>query len=183
MDEQEHLQRVALEESNVVFVNKLDVNAILPHLIAHHLLTPEDRQVLMTYAKTQVEKAQYLSDILPRKSKGWFELFLECLRESSIGTGHGDLVEDLETKLQELIQQNNTKKGKKKVLKLGGKPSSAEKPQQPVGGGQTDDVSDIHQLGKYFVFILLQNVCLSRLLLTMLNIYLAEKLCACMHVY
>ena len=146
MDEQEHLQRLALEECNVAFVNKVDVNAILPHLISHHLVTPDDRQVLMTYARTPQDKAQYLSDILPRKSKGWFELFLECLRESSIGTGHGDLVEDLETKLQELIQQNNTKKGKKKVLKLGGKPSSVENPQQPVSSGQTDDVSDVHQL-------------------------------------
>ena len=145
MDEQEHLQRLALEECNVAFANKLDVNAILPHLISYHLLTNDDRQVLMTYAKTQLEKAQYLLDILPRKSKGWFELFLVSLRESTAGTGHGDLVEDLEMKLQELTQQSNTKKSKKKVFKLGGRPSSVEKPQRPVSGGQTDDadVSDI----------------------------------------
>ena len=136
MDEQEHLQRLALDECNVSLVNKLDVNAILPHLIAGHLVTPDDRQVLMTYAKTQVEKAQYLLDILPRKSKGWFEVFLDCLRQSTNGTGHGDLAEDLEVKLQELIQQNTTKKSKKKVFKF---VSSVEKPQQPVGGRKTDE--------------------------------------------
>lgn len=145
MDEQEHLQRVALEECNVRIVNKLDVSAILPYLISHHLLTDDDKQVLMTYAKTQVEKAQYLLDILPRKAKGWFEVFIECLRETSLGTGHGDVVEDLEVKLQELVQQNISKK-KKKAVKLGSKPSSAEEPQQPVGdppqSGQTD-VSDV----------------------------------------
>ena len=148
MDDQEHLQRLALDECNVAFVNKLDVNAILPHLIAYHLLTNDDRQVLMMYAKTQVEKTQYLLDILPRKSKGWFEQFLDCLRQSRDGTGHGDLVNDLEVKYQELTEQSNVEKSKKKIFKLGGKPSPVEKPQQPVCGRQTEDydVSDYHTI-------------------------------------
>ena len=79
MDEQEELQRLALEECNVAFVNKLDTAAILPHLIARHLLTDDDKQMLMKYANTKADKAQYLLDIIPRKAKGWFELFLECL--------------------------------------------------------------------------------------------------------
>lgn len=145
MDEQERLERVALEECSVVFINKLDITAILPHLIAYHLLTNDDRQILMMYARTQVEKAQYLLDILPRKARGWFEVFLECLRQSADGTGHGDLVEELETKFKELTEQNKSKKSKKKVFRLGSKSSSAEKPQQPVGGGQTDVSDSVEQ--------------------------------------
>ena len=114
-------------------------------MIACHLLTNDDRQVLMNYTRTQVEKVQYLLDILPRKSKGWFEQFLECLRQLSDGTGHGDLVKDLETKYQELIEKNSVKKSKKKIFKLGGKPSSVEKPQQPVSGRQTED-NDVSNL-------------------------------------
>lgn len=136
MDEQEDLQRLALEECYVIFTNKLDVTTILPYLTAKHLLTNDDRQVLMTYTKTQVEKAQYLLDILPRKANGWFEKFIECLRESTDGTGHGDLVMELETKLQELVEKNTPKKGKKKIFKLGGKPSPVE--EQLVGSGLSD---------------------------------------------
>ena len=152
MDEQEHLQRVALEECSVTFVNKLDVTAILPHLIAFHLLTNDDKQTLMTYARTQVEKAQYLLDVLPRKARGWFEKFAESLRQSSEGTGHGDLLEELEMKYKELLAQHNSKKSsKKKVLKLGGRPSSTEEPRQPVGGGEVDvrNKHVIHNLQHY----------------------------------
>ena len=92
MDEQEQLQRLALEKCNVAFVDKLDIAAILPYLISEHLLTDEDKQVLMKYTNTKGEKAQYLLDIIPRKAKGWFELFLQCLRNSTNGTGHRDLV-------------------------------------------------------------------------------------------
>ena len=61
MDEQEQLQRLALEECNIVFVDKLDISAILLHRISQHLLTDENKQELMKYTKTKVEKAQYLS--------------------------------------------------------------------------------------------------------------------------
>jgi len=146
MDEREDLQRLTLEECNVILTNKLDVATILPHLIAKHLLTKDDREVLMMYAKTQVEKAQYLLDILPRKANGWFEKFMECLQETTDGTGHGDLVKELETKLQELAEKNAPKKGKKKIFKLGSKPSSVEEQQKPVGSGQSD-VSNMQYIG------------------------------------
>ena len=128
MDEQEQLQRLALEECNVVFVDKLDIAAILPYLISQHLLTDEDKQELMKCTNTKGVKAQYLLDILPRKDKGWFELFLECLRNSANGTGHRDLVKVLETKFQELSESNVVKR------KLGSRRISGEQTQQPVGG-------------------------------------------------
>ena len=84
---------------------------------------------------TNGQKTQYLLDIIPRKEKGWFKLFIECLRESSDGTGHRDLVKELETKFQELREQSVTE-NKKRDKKLS-KQSSAES-QRPVDGGQAD---------------------------------------------
>lgn len=138
MDEQERLQRLALEECNVVFVEKLDIPAILPHLITQHLLTDEDKQELMTHTKTKGEKAQYLLDIIPRKCQGWFELLLECLRKTTNGTGHRDLVKGLETKFQEVSERNVVKK-----KELGSRRVSGEQPQQPVGGGAPNTREDV----------------------------------------
>lgn len=141
MDEQEQLQRLALEECNVVFVEKLDISAILPHLISQHLLTDGDKEELMKHTNTKSEKAQYLLDIIPRKAKGWFELFLECLRKSANGTGHRDLVKVLETKFQEVLERNVVKK-----KELGSRQVSGEQTQQPVGSGAPnvrEDVSNV----------------------------------------
>ena len=132
MDEQENLQRLALEECSVAFVKKLDPSAILPHLIAQHLLTDDDRQTLTTFARTQTEKAQYLVDIIPRKETGWFEKFLACLRQSADGTGHRDLVKQLEAKFQELLEKNVPKK-----KRVGS--NSRIDTQQPVGRPRQND--------------------------------------------
>ena len=127
MDE-EKLQRLALEECNVIFVDKLNVSAILPHLISRHLLTDNEKELLTQFTRTNSEKVQYLLDIIPRKEKGWFELFIECLRESSNGTGHRDLVKELETKFQEQREKNLVKN-----KRIGGKQRSVES-QRPVAG-------------------------------------------------
>lgn len=140
MDEQEELQRLAFEKCSVALVNKLDVSAILPHLIACHLLTDQNKQELTMHANTNRDKAQYLLDIIPRKAKGWFELFLECLRESTSGTGHRDLVKELEMRLQEVTEQ-----GIKKSKELGSKQSSVKESRQPVGAGQTDEREDVRK--------------------------------------
>ena len=142
MDEEEKLQRLALEKCNVVFADKLNVSAILPQLIARHLLADDEKQTLIMPGSTNGQKTQYLLDIMPRKEKGWFELFIECLRESSDGTGHRDLVKELETKFQELRDQSVTE-NKTRDKKLS-KQSSAES-QRPVGGEQADARADARE--------------------------------------
>ena len=129
MDEEEKLQRLALEKCNVVFAEKLNVSAILPQLITRHLLADDEKQMLIMPSSTNGQKAQYLLDKIPRKEKGWFEQFIECLRESSEGTGHRDLVKELETKFQELREQSP----------VGGQP----------GGRQTngrEEVGNVHMI-------------------------------------
>ena len=146
MDEEEKLQRLALEKCNVVFAEKLNVSAILPQLIARHLLADDEKQMLIMPSTTNGQKAQYLLDIIPRKEKGWFEQFIECLRESTEGTGHRDLVKELETKFQELREQsvteNKKRDGKSKRLSVDRKSCAQLESQQPVGGqpggGQAD---------------------------------------------
>ena len=133
MDE-EKLQRLALEECNVVFVDKLNVSAILPHLISRHLLTEDEKEMLTKFTSTNSDKVQYLLDIIPRKEKGWFELFIECLRESSNGTGHRDLVKELETKFQEQKEKNLVSNRRFGGKRFGRRPSVETRAQRPVTG-------------------------------------------------
>ena len=120
------------------------MSTILPQLIARHLLADDERQMLIMSGSTNGQKAQYLLDIMPRKEKGWFELFIECLCESSDGTGHHNLIKELETKFWELREQSVTenKKRDEKLSKV--KQSSAES-QRPVGEGQADARADARE--------------------------------------
>ena len=121
------IECIALEECSVSFTNKLDSSAIFAHLIAQHLLTEDDKQFLLSTSRTPREKAKYIIHILPRKADGWFEKLILCLHESADGTGHGDLLRDLQEKRQELRERKNT--GITKAPSAG-KP---EEVQRPVG--------------------------------------------------
>ena len=104
----EDIEYVALEECAVSFTSKLDPSAIFAHLTAQHLLTEDDKQVLMNTSRTPRENSKYIMHILPRKGDGWFDKLLRCLHESADGTGHGDLLKELEEKRQELRERRNT---------------------------------------------------------------------------
>ena len=127
------IEFITLEECAVSFTNKLDASAIFAHLTAQHLLTEDDKQVLMSNSRTPREKANYIMQILPRKAGGWFDKLLQCLRESADGTGHGDLWTELESKRQELRERRNS--GATKKLTISGSGSSKE-PSIPVGSRQ-----------------------------------------------
>lgn len=70
------------------------------------MLTPKDYQFLNNPMHEDYDKIQYLLCCLPRKADGWFKKFLQCLRQSSASTGHGDIAESLSKKLRELDIQN-----------------------------------------------------------------------------
>jgi len=105
---EDNIDLVALEECAVSFTTKLDPSAIFAHLTAQHLLTDDDKQVLLNTSRTPRENSKYIMQILPRKGDGWFDKLLHCLRESVDGTGHGDLLKELEGKRQELRERRNT---------------------------------------------------------------------------
>jgi len=99
-----------LKRCAVIINNKLDIDTIMPHLLSHNLLTQKDQQFLLNKYHTDHEKVQYLLCQLPRKAEGWFESFLECLRESKQGTGHMEIAKDLEAaKLQNDKELSNMK--------------------------------------------------------------------------
>ena len=128
---EDNIECVALEECAVSFTNKLDPPAIFAHLIAQHLLTEDDKQVLMSNARTPREKANYIMHVLPRKADGWFDKLLQCLHDSTDGTGHGDLLKDLEEKRKELRERRNSgtpKTRKHKISVRGG----AEEEHRPL---------------------------------------------------
>ena len=68
----------------------------------------DDKQKLLSSSITPKEKANYILHILPRKAEGCFDKLLQCLRRSVDGTGHGDLLKELELKRQELRERRRT---------------------------------------------------------------------------
>ena len=93
--ETEERQKKALQKNYPVLIEKIDIGALLPHLITMDLLTDEDKEILMNVAKTRTDKIHHLIDVLPRKAFGWFNNILECLQRSSSGTGHADIIKML----------------------------------------------------------------------------------------
>ena len=64
--------------------------------------------MLLNRSITDVEKAQHLLDALPRKDRGSFKKFKECLNKTQQGTGHGDILRALqESYNRELIKRNS----------------------------------------------------------------------------
>ena len=105
----EELQKAVLRNCSAAIVELVDFTAILPYMNASNLLTDENIRTLTSMSKSQREKAQYLVYILPRKAEGWFGKFLDCLQQSAEGTGHADLVRELEVNLDDLKQISSSK--------------------------------------------------------------------------
>jgi len=111
----EEIQQKALEECHLVLARKLHANILQPLLQQQQLLTVSDSQVLLSDSMSYEEKAKYMVSTLPRKRKGWFQSFLWCLQQSTIGTGHDMIYEALISKYEELrkfatVNRNSIKK-------------------------------------------------------------------------
>ena len=102
----EELQKTVLHNCSPSIVELLDFTAIVPYLRASNLLTEENVRMLKNVSISQKDKTQYLVYILPRKAEGWFSRFLDCLRQSTEGTSHGDLIKELEVNLDDVKQMN-----------------------------------------------------------------------------
>ena len=96
----------------VEFSERLDVMAVLPFLCSQHLLTNYDIEKLTHPNAINREKVDHLLTVLPRKDRGWFERFLDCLVKSAEGTSHADLAAQLQMKFEEELRkpEHNTQK-------------------------------------------------------------------------
>ena len=85
----------ALNKCHVILANSLDVQTILPHMIARLLLTSNEIDTLINPYVTNFHKVNYLVQILPRKGNGWLDTFIDCLESTSEGTGHSKIAQEL----------------------------------------------------------------------------------------
>ena len=94
------METVAFKACSRIITDKLDVKAIVPELYSHHLLTTKDYKFLINPAHEDYDKILYILHWLPRKADGWFNKFLDCLRNTSAYTGHGIIADFLSEKLK-----------------------------------------------------------------------------------
>ena len=85
----------ALLACHVILNNLLDVNTILPYMNRYQLLTRDENEKLTNPYTTTSDKVNYLVEILPRKGNGWLDKFILCLDDSTEGTGHSKIIEEL----------------------------------------------------------------------------------------
>ena len=95
MDEQ------VFNKCSVILFHSLDVSTISPHLVKHQLVTKSDSEKLDNPYISDVDKIDYLIQILPRKGNCWLEKFIQCLDETSEGTGHCKIVKELKRAKQD----------------------------------------------------------------------------------
>jgi len=83
-------------------MEKLNIPAVMPHLLAKGMLTHRDTQIMLNQSTPDVDKTAHLICVLPPQGDGFFEKFVFCLCESKLGTGHSDIIKSLTTALKEI---------------------------------------------------------------------------------
>ena len=97
------IQEMALKACLPVLTRKLHAAILQPLLKRQQLFTDDnDRQYLLSDSRSHRDKAKFLVNNLPRKRKGWFQSFLWCLKQTTSGTGHDVIHEELVLKCEEL---------------------------------------------------------------------------------
>ena len=98
----------ALNACHVEIRTHLDPQIILPNLNRANLLTPNENSFLQNPSKTKDEKVDKIKDLLPTKGEGWWDKFIQCLKDTAqLETGHSTLLECLEDALVKLQQKGN----------------------------------------------------------------------------
>ena len=96
----ENLQETTLNSCHDIIKKNLDVKEILSPMIQKNMLTADDKHILQETSKSTDTKILHITDILPRKGKGWWDKFIASLRESTTGTAHEYLASTLTNHLK-----------------------------------------------------------------------------------
>jgi len=99
------VQKRFIQEQHRSIRNRLDPDAITPYLRQQGLLTDDESDELLGSSLTRSGKIDLIVKSLPSKGKGWWNKFLQCLRESATKPGlpaHQELAELLENELVQL---------------------------------------------------------------------------------
>ena len=97
--------RQALNTCHVELRDNLDPHIILPNLNRKNLLTRNEDEFLQNPNTTKETKIDKIKELLPSKGEGWWDKFIECLEETTQGTGHSTLIECLQSALLKLQQK------------------------------------------------------------------------------
>lgn len=62
--------------------------------------------MLLNESTTNISKAKYLLDALPRKEEGFFDKFLHCLYQTTSGTGHRGIAKALSASYEDVMREN-----------------------------------------------------------------------------
>ena len=89
------MDQEALRKCSAVLCNSLDVRSIALLLYHKNLLTNEELKRLDYTFASNVEKVRFLINALPTKGTGWFDRFIDCLKITTKGTGHGKILQEL----------------------------------------------------------------------------------------
>ena len=102
LQEKEKLQEKALCYCQAIMRDKINFTELIPRLLKQDLLTKDERDRLNLPSISPADRVDYMIDVLPRKSSGWWGRFIDSLEKSSNGTAHHELAEYLETELRNL---------------------------------------------------------------------------------
>ena len=108
-------QREVFREHHPEIQNMLNVDQVLPYLNQHKLLTIEEQEELQNLFPKRSQVISRLVIWIPRKGSDALWTFMVCLKSSSDGTAHGELVTVLQRSVDEMIKrrgQENTGTGK-----------------------------------------------------------------------
>ena len=89
------IERV-LAEVHPALTKGLNINAVIPYLNKHDLVTRQEYEILLNDVITTDGKINKLVSWLPTKGPNALERFIICLNESGSGTGHKTLAEKIE---------------------------------------------------------------------------------------
>ena len=95
-------------------MQKLNLPAILPHLIAQQMVTQREIEMMTNPSTPDVDKTAHLISMLPSKGDGFFGKFVLCLCQSKLATAHNDIVKSLTVTLNEV--KSGTLRAAKKVV-------------------------------------------------------------------
>ena len=85
-----------LNENYDDFLQHLNMESLLAHLIENGLLTQSEFQELECFKKMpRTQNQQFLQHVLPRKGRGAIDVFIKCLKAEKKHLGHRYLVEKL----------------------------------------------------------------------------------------
>lgn len=101
------MEQQALIHCSAILLHSLDIPVILNHLLKDQLVTQDEAERLGDDSDiSDVNKVNYLIQILPKKGGDWLNTFIKCLNETTEATGggggHGKIVKELQNALKEL---------------------------------------------------------------------------------